>query len=168
MTYMNTLTGRAAALADEIARLEELAGASLEDQREIIRAEVRAELQPALDAAQNAAEAWHRAAINHKLRADALAAAIFGDIAIDGVEAFRRMIDGQLLAGEYAAKLTQERAAVAELRAAAKANADAVVQADRRDRWRQESEEDRMAEAIRRLLAVREAINKAIRRERGR
>nr|MBP7911934.1 hypothetical protein [Pseudomonadales bacterium] len=164
MTYMNTLTGRAAALADEIERLEELAGASLEDQREIIRAEVRAELQPALDAAQNAAEAWHRAAINHKLRADALAAAIFGDIAIDGVEAFRRMIDGQLLAGEYAAKLTQERAAVAELRAAAKENADAAAQADRRDRWRQESEEDRMAD----LLAVREAINKAIRRERGR
>lgn len=164
MTYMNTLTGRAAALADEIERLEELAGASLEDQREIIRAEVRAELQPALDAAQNAAEAWHRAAINHKLRADALAAAIFGDIAIDGVEAFRRLLDGQLLAGEYAAKLTQERAAVAELRAAAKANADAVADADRRAQYRLDAEIDRMAD----LRAVRAAINKAIKRERGR
>lgn len=164
MTYMNTLTGRAAALADEIERLEELAGASLEDQREIIRAEVRAELQPALDAAQNAAEAWHRAAINHKLRADALAAAIFGDIAIDGVEAFRRMLDGQLLAGEYAAKLMQERAAVAELRAAAKANTDAVADADRRAQYRLDAEIDRMAD----LRAVRAAINKAIKRERGR
>lgn len=109
MSHQDTLARRLAALTAEIGRLDAAHAGQLED----IREEIRAEFQDDLNRAQRAAEEWNRTAINEHLRAETLAALVFGPDTPSG-KGLADLLQNQLLAAEYAKQLTAERSTHAE------------------------------------------------------